>query len=199
MVDQLAQDYASKPVVFLEYDVDHPPDSRYDKFWAAFQGSAGLPLIIVDSGHQVLESVVDYGTFKARVDQELSRAPQARIQATWKRTGNNVKFLVQVTNQSGVTLSYAQNKAKVFALVYEDVKVGVTSRYFRAVIDQEISTGLTPGSSATFTLNTPDLAGVDWNKLHYVALVDYRPGSSGAYDMLQAAVALPAVSDNPAD
>ena len=40
---------------------------------------------------------------------------------------------------------------------------------------------------------------MDWNKLHYVALVDYRPVSGSAYDMLQAAVALPTVSDNPAD
>jgi hypothetical protein len=198
-VDQLAQDYASKPVVFLEYDVDHPPDSRYDKFWAAFHGSAGLPLIIVDSGHQVLESVVDYGTFKARVDQELPRPPQARIQATWQRTGNKVNFSVQVTNQSSDTLSYNQNKATVYALVYENVKVGVTSRYVRAVVDQDISIGLTPGSSATYTLDTPDLSGVDWNKLHFLALVDYQPVSGLAYDMLQAAVALPAVSNNPAD
>ena len=58
---------------------------------------------------------------------------------------------------------------------------------------------LASGASATFTLETPDLTVVDWNKLHYVALVDYRPVSGSAYDMLQAAVALPTVSDNPAD
>jgi len=133
------------------------------------------------------------------VDQALTRPPRGGIQATWQRIGNKVKFTVQVKNQSGVSLSYADNKAAVHAVVYEDAKVGVTSRYARAVVFQNLATALASGASATFTLETPDLTVVDWNKLHYVVLVDYRPGSSGAYDMLQAAVALPAVSQNPAD
>jgi hypothetical protein len=201
VVDQLALDYVGKPVVFLEYPVTGAPNSRIGKFWAAFGGgTAYFPMIIVDSGHQVQSGVVPYhNTYQALVDQELTRAPQAGIQATWHRTGDKVTFLIQVNNLSGVALFYAQNKATVHAIVYEDKKVGVTSRYVRSAVFQNIITSLAPGSSATYTLETPDLSGVDWNKLHYLALVDYQPVSGSAYDMLQAAVALPAVSDNPAD
>ena len=157
-------------------------------------------MIIVDSGHQVQSGVVPYhDTYKSLVDQELVRAPQATIQATWKRAGDKVQFVVQIKNQSGVSLSFAQNKAAVHAIVYEDKEVGVTSRYVRSAVFQNINTSLAPGASATFTLNTPDLLGVDWNKLHFLALVDYQPVSSPAYDMLQAAVAQPALSDIPAD
>jgi hypothetical protein len=200
VVDQLAQDYINQPAIFLEYIYATAPDSRKGRFWEAYGGSsAGYPMIIVDSGHQVQSGVVPYyNTYKAMVDQELARPPQAEVQATWQRNGNKVTFLIQVNNLSGVALSSAQNKATVHAIVYEDKKVGVTSRYVRSAVFQTIVTSLTPGSSASFTLETPDLAGVDWNKLHYLALVDYQPGGS-AYDMLQAAVALPAVSDNPAD
>ena len=131
MVDQLAQDYAGKPAVFLEYPATGAPNSRIGKFWAAFGGgTAYFPMIIVDSGHQVQSGVVSYyNTYKAMVDQELARPPQAEVQATWQRNGNKVKFSVQVRNLSGVSLSYAENKAAVHAVVYEDAKVGVTSRY----------------------------------------------------------------------
>jgi uncharacterized repeat protein (TIGR01451 family) len=41
-----------------------------------------------------------------------------------------------------------------------------------------------------FTLETAELSGVDWDRIHPIVLADYRPGgSSGAYDMLQAASA----------
>ncbi len=206
MVDHLAQDYAGKPAVFLEYNVNDT--SRIGRFYAAYgAGGASYPLVIVDSGHQVQTGVVPfYDKYKSLVDQELIRAPQAQIQATWQRTGNKIAFSIQVTNQSGVSLS-TQNTATVHALDYEDSKVGVTSRYVRSVVSQNITTDLAPGASDTFTLETPDLSGVDWNKLHYLALVDYRPGGvdifnpffNSPFDMLQAAVALPAVSDNPVD
>jgi hypothetical protein len=201
VVDQLALDYAAKPALFLEYNVNSAPSSRSGKFWAAHGGgTASFPLVIVDSGHQVQSGVVPYyTTYKALVDQELARAPQARILAAWQRTGNKVAFSVQIKNLSGVAWSYAQNKAAVHALVYEDAKVGVTSRCVRSAVSQNISASLAPESSATFTLETPDLSGVDWSKLHYLALVDYQPVGGSAYDMLQAAVALPAVSDNPVD
>ena len=157
-------------------------------------------MIIVDSGHQVQSGVVPYyNTYKALVDQELARAPQAQIQATWQRIGNKVAFTIQVTNQSGVSVSYAQNRAAVHALVYEDAKVGVTSRYVRSAVFQNITTSLAPGASVSFNLETLDLSGVNWDKLHFLALVDYQPVINAAYDMLQAVVALPAVSDHPAN
>lgn len=77
------------------------------------------------------------------------------------------------------------------ALVLEDDPTGVsrvTSRYLRG--DDSVSIGsLADGASYSFNL-TVDLTGVgaDWNALHSVVLVNYRPGgSSGPWDMVQAA------------
>jgi len=124
------------------------------------------------------------------VDNALARPAQAEIQAYWWRTGNKIGFYVQVENLSAATLSYS-NDARVHAIVYEDARVKVTNRFARAVAYSHIS-NLAPSATATFNLETSDLAGVNWDNLHFIVLVDYRPsGSVGAYDMLQAAIALP--------
>ncbi len=195
-VDQLAQDYAGQPVVFVEYDVDNAPYSRYGRWWAAFGGdSATLPLVMVDSGNQIRDGYVDfYNVYKAMVDAALARPPQAEIQAHWWRTGNKVGFYVQVKNLSTVTLSSWTNSATVHAIVYEDTHVKVTNRFIRAAVETDISS-LAPNATATFKLETSDLNDVNWDNLHFVVLVDYHPsGPEGAFDMLQAAVALPIVA-----
>jgi hypothetical protein len=126
------------------------------------------------------------------VDAELARAPEAAIEARWWRDGDKARFSVELTNQGGTTLSTAANDATVHAVVYEDTQVGTTDRYARAAVSTGVATPLAPGASATFSLETAGLTGVDWEQLHFLVLVDYRPGgASGAYDMLQAAVALP--------
>jgi hypothetical protein len=194
VVDQLAAEYASRPVVFLEYYVFGDFPFREDRFWAAHgSGSASFPLVIVDSGNQVVDGPVDYHTvYSQMVDAAMARPAKATIQATQQRIGNRVQFTVQVQNQSGVILSSDSNSATVHAIVYEDAHVGVTNRYVRAAVASTITSPLASGATASFTLETADLTVIDWNKLHYIALADYRPaGLSGPYDMLQAAWALP--------
>jgi len=191
-VDQLAQDYADRPVVFLEHEVDNPPPTRYDRWWAAYSGgSPYVPLVMVDSGNRISNGWLDFsGVYKGMVDAELARPAQAGVLAYCWRTGDKVHFSVQVTNSSGGALG-AVNGASVHAMVYEDTEAHSTHRFVRAAVAQNIA-GLAAEETATFGLETADLADVDWNRLHYVAAVDYRPGgASGAYDMLQAAVALP--------
>ena len=194
MVDLLANDFASQPVVFLEYNVNSPPPKRYDRWWAAFGGStAYYPMVMVNSGHQVKSGYTAdlYNIYKGMVDAELARAPLADIEAYSWRVDNHVKFSGQMTNRSGQTLSTVRNDATLHALVYEDAHVGVTNRFVRAVVSQPISADLLSGSSISFDLETPDLTGVNWTKLHMLVLADYRPnGSSGAYDMLQAALTI---------
>ncbi len=196
MIDQLATEYANagKPVVFLEQDVDTPVDSsRRSRWWAAFgTGSVTLPLVMVDSGNQISNGFEDFYTkYKAMVDASLARPPQANITAQCQRVGNKFHFDIQVTNLSGVTLS-GSNSASVYAIVYEDgATSGLTKRYVRASAWTSI-VSLANGATGNFNLDTPDLSGVNWDKLHCVALVDYRPGGfTGAYDMLQAAFAEP--------
>lgn len=178
--------------------MDSAPSSRFSRFWAAYDGtSVYLPAVMVDSGHQFSSGHLDfYDVYKAMVDTELVRLPEAVIEALWWRDGDKVKFYARVTNQSSTGLSTAANGATVHAIVYEDAQVGVTGRYARATASTGIASDLVPGASADFSLVTADLAGVNWDALHFLVLVDYRPaGTSGAYDVLQAAAALPAAPD----
>ena len=199
MVDQLANEYAAagQPVVFLEQDVDAPLGNRIGRWWAAHgPGSVSLPLVMVDSGHQISNGYLGssaHDTYQAMVEAELARPPQAEIEAEGWRLGNRMHFDVELTNLSGVALS-TSNSATVHALVYEehtpvDPNVDhITGRIVRAAVSTGVSPALAHGATAVFTLDTPELSNVvDWTKVHAIVLVDYRPaGSSGAYDMLQA-------------
>lgn len=193
-MDQLAQEYAGR-AVFLEQDVDSPLGQRYGRWWAGY-GSGGtvyLPLMMTGSGHQISTGYVDFeNTYRAMVEAELARPALASLEVYTWRAGDQVRFSGRLTNLSGVTLS-AANAFALHALVYEDTHVIHTGRIVRAAVYSSISTALAPGATMEFSLATTDLTGVDWNKLHTVVLADCRPGgSTGAYDMLQAAVPLPA-------
>ena len=194
--------YVGKPVVFLEYIYARRPDSRKGRFWEAYGGSsAGYPMIIVDSGHQVQSGVVPYyNTYQSLVDQELSRAPQAGIQATWQRTGDKVTFSIQLINHERCLpfLCSKQGHGSCHCLRRQEGGGYLPLRPLGRVPEHHHQLWRRgPPRPLPWILRT--LLGVDWNKLHYLALVDYQPVSGSAYDMLQAAVALPAVSDNPAD
>jgi hypothetical protein len=192
-VDKLANDYAGQPVVFLEQDVDNPLGNRYNRWWAAYGGggSVTLPLVMVESGHQISSGHVDfYNTYKAMVDVELARPALVEIVAHSQRSGDTLQFDIQLKNLSGVPLSTFSNGATVHAIVYEDAHVGLTDRIVRAAVSTGIYPELAHGATMTFTLET-GLSGVNWDKIHPLVLADYRPGgTSGAYDMLQAAFAL---------
>ena len=144
---------------------------------------------MIDSGNRISTGYLDfYPVYKAMVDTALSRPAQAEVQAYCRRVGDRLQFHVQVRNLSGATLSDA-NSAAVHGIVYEEAQVKVTNWFGRAAVATDIS-ALAPGATASFELETPALVGVNWDKLHAVALVDYRPaGFTGPYDLLQAAVA----------
>jgi len=193
VIDDLARQYADRPVVFVEQDAFAPIGERISRFWAAHTGSStSTPLVIVDSGHQCTNGAVDYhSVYSGMVDQELARPPEAEIAASYARVGDRIRADIQLKNLSENTLS-VENEASVHLIVYEDKHVGQTARIVRAAPWAEITTELVPSATMTLTLETPDLSGVDWSKLHIIALADYRPGGeSGPYDMLQAAIASP--------
>ena len=180
-------------MVFLEQNVAQQIGIRQARWWVAYGGtSAYLPLVMIDSGHTISSGPLDFVTvYKRMVDAELPRPPGARIAAFARRLDNTMKVYTTVTNLAGVALSSSANAATVNALVWEDKKVGVTSTIVRAAPYVTIAGPLAPGTSASFVLVTPALSSVDWTKLHTLVAVDYRPGSSGPYDLLQAAIALP--------
>jgi len=193
VVDQLAVEYADQPVLFLENDVDRPLGRRLDRWWAGYgsSGSVYLPLSMASSGHVVSNGSVAFHSVYARlVDGELVRPPEGEVDAYSRRVGNAVRVYVRVVNGTGVALSAAANAATVHALVWEDKQVGVTGRMIRAAPFATIDAVVAPVGSYAVTLETAALAGVDWDKLHAVALVDYRPaGATGPFDMLQAGLA----------
>ncbi len=191
-VDLLAYDYAAQPVVFIEHD---PTSPRVNRFWSAHGGgTAGYPMVIVDSGHRYTDRSASgtnfYNVYKGMVDAELARQPAAEVNAQYTRVSNHFQVQVKVKNLSGVTLS-SSNGATVVVIVYEDALVEATSRYARGVAQQTFSTALANNAERTFTLNTPDLEPWDWGGLHVLAMVEYRPSGSNAYDTLQAAIATP--------
>jgi len=193
VVDELAQSFADQPVVFIEYDVDNVSlfGARQSRWWAAHgSGTVLLPLTMVDSGNLIDNGPPDRSTYENMVNSAMARPAQAEIQASGSRVGERLRFEVQVKNLSGVALS-SSNGATVWAIVYEEAHIANTNRYARAAISTGIS-NLPHGQVAHLVLETPELNGVDWDKLHPLILAEYRPGgTSGPWDMLQAALVQP--------
>jgi hypothetical protein len=195
-VDALATEYAGRPVLFLEQNVDVPVGNRINRWYAAYGGYGGvyLPLVMVDSGHQISNgSQNDFkAAYRPLVNAELARPPQAEIEAYFRKVGSRMRIYARMRNDSGPTLSAAANGAALHALVWEDAHAGVTNRIVRAAPWVGMTPEVAPNGSFTTTLETPDLAGVNWQALHTVVLADYVPGPGTAYDSLQAAIAEPA-------
>ena len=183
-------------MVFLEQDVDLPVGRRYDRWWAAYSGGGTvyLPLVMVDSGHQISSgSQTDFkAAYRKLVEAELVRPPQAEIEAYTRQVGTRVRVYARVVNTAGKPLSAARNDATLHALIWEDARVGVTGRIVRAAPWTGISPEVASGGEFTATLETPNLPSVNWSALHTVVVADYVPGSGPAYDMLQGALAEPA-------
>ncbi len=126
---------------------------------------------------------------RSMIDNSLALPPKATLSAQVQRIGDKFHFDVEVTNLSGVTLS-ASNVATVYGVIYEKQApipgVHLTSRVVRSVGSKAIY-NLPNLSTMSFAIDTANLSGVNWDNLHPVVFVDYRPGGVGAYEMLQAA------------
>lgn len=189
----LQQEYRGRALL-LEYDYDQFPSGRVDRWWAARSGvgTVYLPLVMVGSGFRTSYGPADYySVYKSMLNAELARPPEARVEAWSRRQGNTLKVYVRVENRSTAALT-AANSAAIWLLVWEDVRRGLTDTWVRAVGTHYLTATLGPGASTTAVLTTPTLSGVDWNHLRSLALLEHRPGGTGRYDMLQAAVAAPA-------
>jgi hypothetical protein len=204
VVEQLKSEYAGQPVVFIEDNVDTPVGGRKSYWWAANgAGSAYLPLTMVDSGHAFTSgysSSTTYTTYKGMLDASLARPAQAQFTGlNSTRVGNHINFNGSVTNLLPTTLPAS---ARVHILVYEEHTAiageHITRHILRAHVSLAIGSDLATSASKSFALETAELSNiVDWNKVHAVVLVDYRPGgTTGAYDMLQAAPIYPLVNYN---
>jgi hypothetical protein len=192
VVEQLSQEYANRPVLFLEYDLGNPPRVRYSRFWAAYpDSSAGIPMSIVDSGSQWhtgydrdLASI-----YREMVDHALSRPPAAEMASYWWRDGAQMRFYVRVKNLTGDTLSSWKNGATAHAIAYENTQVALTGRFVRDAVSTGLSE-LLPGETAEYMLESTGLEDVNWSRMAGAVILDYRPSTdSTAYDTAQAALA----------
>lgn len=193
-VEQLATQYASDPVVFLEDAIYGAKGDRITRYQAV--GNAWyFPFIMVNSGRQHAEGPqTDFlAKYKGMVDAEKSRVALVEVSAWHRRVGNAVKLYVDVRNTTSATLGPNSFPTFAHGIVWEATKVAETNRYVRAALASAAPV-IGPGGRAGFTLETAELTGVDWDKLHTLAIVDYKPGgiTGSTYDILQAAHAQPA-------
>ena len=187
-VNQLALDYAGQPVVFLEQPVDGPLGLRYARWWTAYGqgGTVTLPLVMVDSGHQISNGDLDFATvYKGMIDAELRRPAGADLWSIATRLGDHFRVSVHVRNRAGSTWTADQNPT-IHVLVYEDM--GATHTQLQSASWAHIASPLADGATTGVVFETPAISPADWTKVHVIALVDYRPGgASGPYDLLQSA------------
>lgn len=196
-ITALETELADQPVVFIEQNVDVQIGNRQSRWWSAYTGaisSVYLPLIMLDSGHTIsMGPLEDFGaSFKAMIAAESVRPAEAEIVAYTRRVGDRLRVYAWIKNGSRETLNTATNGATVNAIIYEDAKLVETSHATRAVASVPITPALGVGREATFTLTSGELVNVNWDALHAVIAVDYRPRAGKAYDMVQAAYAQPA-------
>lgn len=192
-VRTLQTEFAGRAVL-LEYPYDSFSSGRVDRWWAGYTGAplVYLPLVMVGSGFQVDHGpVVYYNRYKAMLDSELARSPAAAMRVWSRRVGDGLQVYVRATNLSEVPLTL-QNAASFWVIVWEDKQIGLTRTWVRATATRPLAASLQPGETTTATIDVPSLGGVDWQRLRALALLEHRPGGTGRYDMLQAAIAEPA-------
>jgi hypothetical protein len=178
--------------VLLEYDYDRFATGRVDRFWAARPSAMYLPLVMVGSGYRTSTGQVDYEReYRAMIEAELARSPEAAVSAYWRRSGDAVRVYVRVTNLRASPLTTAEEGA-IWVIAWENARIGVSDTWVRGTAFRALTESLAPGATLVATVDTASLAGADWERVSSLALVERRPGGAGAYDMLQAAVAQPA-------
>lgn len=185
-------------MLFLEYDVDEDSGDRISRWYYAYEGDGlvMLPLTVVDSGVKISYGRVDfYPVYKDMVETALARPAEADVVAHWWRSGEQVEVVVRVTNLLAETLGVVNyNNAALFALVYEENPIQLTGRFVHAVETTRV-VELATNETHTYHFSLLVPPGIDWNKAHVVALVDFIPHGATHYVMLQAARAEPVVPE----
>lgn len=179
--------------LLLEYDYDVFRTGRVDRWWDAFPGGGTvyLPLVMVGSGYRWSMGPVDYySVYRSMLEAELMRLPAAEVVAYSRRMGQVMRVYVRVENRSGSTLR-PEDDASVWVLLWEDARRGLTDAWVQATAVHPLTSPLEPGAEVTFTVDVTPASAVDWGLVRSLALVDHR-SEGEKYDMLQAAVSVPA-------
>lgn len=179
--------------VLLEYDYDVFRSGRVDRWWDAYPGGGTvyLPLVMVGSGDRWSMGPVDYySVYRSMVEAELMRPPAAEVEAYSRRMGQVMRVYVRVENTGGEAIR-PEDDAAVWVVLWEDARRGLTDTWVQGTAVHSLTSPLEPGSEVTMTVDVTPVSAVDWGLVRSLALVEHRP-VGGTYDMLQAAVTVPA-------
>ena len=179
--------------VLLEYDYDVFPYGRQDRFWASGASASYLPLVMVGSGYCTSSGAEDYEpAYRSMINDELARPARATVSAYWRQAANAMPAYVEVRNLGATDLEI-DNDAAIWLIAYENASTeGVSTMWVRSTAQRYLPYDLAPGETATVVIDTPAMSGVDWSRMAGLVLLEDRPGGGGAFDMVQAAEALPA-------
>ena len=183
-------------VVFLAHTWDDA-GARQLRAWAAHPGDAYFPIILVSSGHAVFTGPTSpYSTYRSMIESDLARPASGELEAWWQRQGSDVVVWATLRNAGAVSLSTAANVAALTAMVYEPIYEFPFQDPVRGTVTVSLTAPVDPGATAQLQARVAAPAVADWSRAAVVALVDYRPAATtGAYDVVQAARAVPAGLD----
>ncbi len=187
----LQHEYAGRAVL-LEYDYDLFPYGRQDRFWATGVSAYYLPLVMVGSGFRTSSGSADYErVYRTMLEAELARAPRAEVRAYWRRQGSALRAYVSLTNP-GPSDILVNRDAGIWVIAYErDATAGVSETWAQSTALWYLPHDLESGQCLSAIIDTPAVVDLDWERVAGLVLVEDRPAGA-AYDMLQAAEALPA-------
>ncbi|MGD8441121.1 MAG: hypothetical protein PVG53_11330, partial [Holophagae bacterium] len=109
-------------MLIVEHDVDATLAGRLDLWFDAYAlpGTVYLPLVMVDSGHQISNGSEEFqAVYSDMIDDALQRPTGADMAVDAERSGTLLRFDVRLVNRSGTTLS-ADNEATLTALIWRE-------------------------------------------------------------------------------
>jgi hypothetical protein len=191
-VISLQRDLAGRAVL-LEYAYDTFNSGRITRWWDAYSGTGTvyLPLITIGSGFSVCQGTEHPSHYRAMLEAELARPAEASIHAWSRRSGSGMQIFVRAENSSAKPLT-ADQLPTLWAIAWEDARIGLTDTWVRATSSLTLSGTLPPGGVATATIDLPAVPANDWSRIRSLVLLDHRPAGSSRYDLLQASISRPA-------
>lgn len=213
MVNALARNpkYGGK-LVCLEQNSNKPSGTRVSRFWenikpdSSGSKSSTWPNVIVDSGFRWTQGAAkqgstNFGLYEKYIDEAVQQPPLVEIEAYYNRveTTNNIRVTGTITNVSQTTFSY-DNKATLWFIAYEDVKVLHTDTFVRKDAAFGLDDPLVPGATIEFDEVIQDLPrDTRMASVKMVVLVDYQPnpGQDRPYHSAQAVLASSRIPPSP--
>ena len=139
---------------------------------------------MVDSGSQIRSGYVNFASvYREMVDAELARPAQGEMRASWSPRGEPHPREVTLTNRTSTTLRGRPEQGDGARHRLRGYQGGFDAPLCARGGAADIGS-LEPGRRRAMSWRPRTWTSHDWDKLHVVALADYRPeGTRRAYDV----------------